>query len=157
MTMLAQNPAVNLEWLVLVVIFIILLIVITKTLKQTTIFSNRIACVLGVCVSLLAVLGIAQQFGSIGTAGNITENGDKAEPNRFIFILIPYTAMALAILLMLLLLAIARLIKAKTNIRRHQHMHNEIRHQTDKHQERLSKPGNAGIAPLIKEERFRNE
>jgi hypothetical protein len=157
MTMIAGNFMPSLSWLILVVIFIVLLIVITKTLRQTAIFSDRIAFILAICVSLLSVLGISRQFGSIGTDGDITKNGDKVEPNSLDFILIPYTAMALAILLMLLLLAIVWLVNAKTNFRHHQHIQNEIKRQTTDPQEKLSKPCNSSIAPSKKEESFRNK
>jgi hypothetical protein len=157
MTMLAENSMSSLSWLVLVVIFIILLIVITKALRQSTIFPDRVAFILAICVSLLSVLGITRQFGIFNVDIDITANSDKIEPNGLDFILFPYTAMALAILIMLLLLAIAWLIKTKTNSHLHQHTHNEIKRKTTDPQEKLSKPSCTDITPSKKEERFRNE
>ena len=157
MTMLAETPTANLAWLVLVVIFIILLTVISKTLRQTAIVSDRIALILAICVSLLSVLGIAQQFGIFNVDIDITANSEKIEPNSLDLILIPYTAMALAILLVLLLLAIAWLIKAKANSRFRQHTHDKIKHPTADWQEQLSRPSDTSIAPQKKSESSNNE
>ena len=155
--MLAENLILNLAWLVLVVIFTVLLIVIAKTLRQTAIFSDRMAFVLAICVSLLSVLGIVRQFGDIGTNGDMIANGDKVRPDSLDFILIPYTAMALAILLVLLLLAIAWIIKAKPASRCRQHIHSNIKGHADNPQKQLSKPSNTDIIASKKEERLHNK
>ena len=157
MILLAENSGTNMGWLVLLIIFIILLIVITKTLQQTKFFSDQTALILAICVSLLSVMGLVQQFGGIGNDGDVIENVDNVERNSLDFLLIPYTAMALSILLMLLLLAIAWLIKAKINSRLRQHTDSKITHHTDDLQERQLKPSNPNIAPSKKEERFRDE
>lgn len=152
--MTAEASTAPLTSLVLLVILIVLVMVITKTIKQTGIFPNPISFALAICVSLLSVLGMVQQFGGMGTAGGIAKNSETVEPNGFDFLLIPYTAMALAILLMLLLLAIAWLVNTVANRRRCQHVHKEIQHQSDRPQEQLSKPSNANISSSRQEERL---
>ena len=71
---------------ILFFLFIILLVVIFKTIKNNMNFGNAASMVLSICISALAIIGLSKMKGGIGV------------------ILIPYAAMALAIILMILII-----------------------------------------------------
>ena len=81
----------NIETIVLVSIFVILLVVIFKPIKSAFNLDTFPSCVLSVCVSVLCIIGMSRSLkGSLG------------------IILLPYAALGIAILLILLFLFIGK-------------------------------------------------
>ncbi len=81
----------NIETIVLVFIFVILLVVIFKPIKSAFNLDTFPSCVLSVCVSVLCIIGMSRSLkGSLG------------------IILLPYAALGITILLILLFLFIGK-------------------------------------------------
>lgn len=98
-----NNPFVM---LVLMAVFLIVLLVSFESLKKMSVFGQRTAFIVAVCVSLLSILGLVRFMETPKAAPQTAQN----EPGVYInldFILLPYAAMALAIILTLLLRWIA--------------------------------------------------
>jgi hypothetical protein len=88
----------NIDTIVLVPIFVILLLVLFKPLKSAFDLDTFPSCVLSVCVSALCIIGMSRSLK--GSSG---------------IILLPYAAMAIAILLISLFLFIAKHFKGAKN------------------------------------------
>ena len=84
--------------IILVPIFILLLVIIFHAIRSASVFSGMSSFILSVCVTILAIMGIAECL-----------------RNSITVILIPYTAMALTILLLLLLSLVARYFQRSDN------------------------------------------
>ena len=77
--------------IILVPIFILLLVIIFHAIRSASMFSGMSSFILAVCVSILAIIGMARYM-----------------DNMIDVILLPYVAMAIAILLLLLMSLVAR-------------------------------------------------
>ena len=77
----------KLSMIILVPIFVILVMIISQTVKQALSFDTAKSIVFSVCVSALATIGLNSHLGSATGA-----------------ILLPYAALAICIILMILLL-----------------------------------------------------
>ena len=98
-------------------LFVLLYLVIYKSLKFSSFFRGPTAIVVAVCVSLLSTIGVMRTFTVGGWDINVENNSSKSGDGLDI-ILIPYTALALSILVVLILLFLSRLFKAKKIERR---------------------------------------
>lgn len=88
--------------LVLMAVFLIVLLVSFESLKKMSVFGQRTAFIIAICVSLLSILGLLRFMDTPKAAPQTAHN----EPGFYInldFILLPYVALALAIILTLLL------------------------------------------------------
>ncbi len=85
----------NIEAIVLVPVFVILLLVIFKPVKSAFNLGTFPSCVLSVCVSALCIIGMSRSLK--GSSG---------------IILLPYAALGIAILLMLVFLFVNKHVKA---------------------------------------------
>jgi len=88
----------NIEIIILIPIFVILLVVIFKPIKSAFKLDTFPSCVLSVCVSALCIIGISRLMKSITGA-----------------ILLPYAALAITILLILLIVFISKHFKKAMN------------------------------------------
>ncbi len=100
--------AVGIPILVLctVPIFVILFLIILRTLRQIPLFDGNIAVVVALCAALLCMVGLHRTFVQSSTREAATANDPQPSLD---FLLLPYTAMALAMLCVLLLLFIQKL------------------------------------------------
>jgi len=96
-------------------IFVIISIVIYKTLKQMSIFKGFTSAVVSICVSLLSLVGLSRFF-------VISDVACEASANRrditFDFILLPYVAFVIAIILTALFLLASNISKNKREKKR---------------------------------------
>lgn len=88
-------------------IFVILFVVIAKTLQQMAMFNKNTAIVVALCTTLLCMVGLYRTFVQPSSA-NAAATQDV--PPSLEFLLWPYTVMALAILCVLLVLFVRGLV-----------------------------------------------
>ena len=99
------------------VLFILLYLVILKSLKFSSFFRGPTAIVIAICASLLSAIGVMRTFTVGGWDINVENNSSKSGGGLDI-ILIPYTALALSILTVLILLFLSRFFKGNKIERR---------------------------------------
>ena len=94
--------------LCLMAIFILLFVIILKSLKQASIFGKKATVVISLCVSLLCIIGLSQSFAPAEKASYVSDNSSNHTP-ELDFILLFYAALAIALLLSPLLWFITKI------------------------------------------------
>jgi len=90
--------------IVLIAMFVIVLVVARRALKETPLFGNGSSWVVAFCTAALSVLGLLRFLGP-QEHGTRADSTPAAPGGAVDFILLPYAMLAIAILLVLLLLA----------------------------------------------------
>ena len=93
----------NIEIIVLLSIFVMLLLVIFKPIKSAFNLNTFPSCILSVCVSLLSVMGMFHFLGA-GFGPNSVSEKAGGEGTNLDFILLPYAALGITIVLLALYL-----------------------------------------------------
>lgn len=93
---------------VLIAMFIIVLVVAHRALKEMSLFGDTGSWVLAFCTAALSVLGLVRFLGPQEHSAH-AESTPAAPDGVIDFILLPYAALAIAILLALLLYACGKL------------------------------------------------
>ena len=88
-----------------VVIFVLLLVITHKILKQMSIFRGTKTVIVAICVSLLSIIGLSRLF--VITNANFSTTPNRCDITLDV-IFLPYTALALTVILVLILLFINR-------------------------------------------------
>ena len=94
--------------LCLIAIFILLFVIILKSLKQASIFRKKATVVISLCVSLLCIIGLSQTFVPTEKASYVSKNSSYHTPELDL-ILVLYAALAITLLLSVLLLFIVKI------------------------------------------------
>jgi|GEM_PF-803833 Flp pilus assembly protein TadB len=108
MNAISSSAAASMVMLCAVPVFVILFLMILRTLRHMPLFDGNDPVVLAVCITLLCMVGLHQAFVQSASAEAAPADGAQRPLD---FLLLPYTAMALAMLLafcLLLLLKVAR-------------------------------------------------
>jgi phosphotransferase system glucose/maltose/N-acetylglucosamine-specific IIC component len=95
-------------------VFVILFVIILRTLRQMPLFDENNPVVLAVCVTLLCIIGLHHVF--VQPAGTEAATADDAH-RSLDFLLLPYTAMAMAMLLALCLLLLDKMVRSQASAR----------------------------------------
>jgi len=117
MSLMSINRVGPVAVLCFAALFVLLYLVIYKSLKFSSFFRGPTAIVVAVCVSLLSVIGMMRMFTVGGWDINVENNSSKSDDGLDI-VLIPYTALALSILAVIILLFLSRLFKGNEIERR---------------------------------------
>ena len=96
--------------LCLVAIFILLFVIILKSLKQASIFGKKATVVISLCVSLLCIIGLSQTFTPAEKVSYVSKSNSNHAPELDLILLL-YAALAIALLLSPFLWFIAKMFR----------------------------------------------